>query len=62
MNDKTKPASEPRVRIVLSPDGVERVEVWGVDRKDERNAFSLYSRLVPQIAMLDFVAKQQIRA
>lgn len=36
---------EPRVRIVLSPRGIERVEVWGRDDSDQEQAMQLFLKL-----------------
>jgi len=40
-----KALNEPRVRIVVSPSGIERVEVWGADERDREAAMKLYFRL-----------------
>jgi hypothetical protein len=36
---------EPRVRVVFSPRGVERVEVWGRDHADQEQAMRLFFKL-----------------
>jgi hypothetical protein len=36
---------EPRVRLVLSLRGLERVEIWGRDERDQQQAMQLFLRL-----------------
>lgn len=45
-------AKEPRLRIVVSPSGIERVEIWGVDSADQLLAERLYYGLTDHIRNL----------
>ncbi len=45
--------NEPRVRIVVSPRGIERIEVWGADDEDQDAAMQLYWRLSGHLRVLN---------
>jgi hypothetical protein len=50
-------AKEPRLRIVISPEGIERVEIWGIDRADREVAERLYYGLTDPIRNLGDACK-----
>jgi hypothetical protein len=44
---------EPKVRIVVSPNGIERIEVWGSCEDDRDEAMKLYFRLSSRLQELN---------
>jgi hypothetical protein len=44
---------EPTVRIVVSPNGIERIEVWGSSEDDRAEAMKLYFRLSQRLQELN---------
>jgi hypothetical protein len=45
-------SKEPRLRIVLSPEGIERVELWGINSADRDVVEQLYYGLTDPIRKL----------
>lgn len=41
---------EPRVRIILSPKGIERMEVWGRTDSDQQQAMELFFKLARKLS------------
>jgi hypothetical protein len=57
-----QPKNEPRLRIVLSPKGIERVEAWGQGEADQKAAVRLYFGLTKQIEALDAACVSKTQA
>lgn len=57
MPAKNQAELEPRVRLVLSPNGIERVEVWGRTDAGQQQALELFFRLTRKLREVNEVCR-----